>query len=295
MAKGNTDQKLRSRNFEGRKGKIGTGAVTMNRRCQRSMERRLGDCWQWQTSEQRSKGNNCSFRHDEIKRVKSPPKSTQPSEPLKERDERKISRRSFRDSSPSGRPSRPPCRRCLRGNCTIPSCRFWHPPECHNYKTESGCKFGNKCAFMHQRAEEQPSKKPKVNSDKTAVALLMDTRQLGCVFQDAGPPKSSSILRESTRVLRPNKRVQFEKATLSHASSREETGPSLGTTCPVDPGERSPYAPKFADRSQAETEKQERCARGDAWRLAQNIFKLKRRMKLRFFLAHRCMVSPCAI
>ena len=128
-----------------------------------------------------SKGNNCSFRHDENKRLKSTSKSTQSSEPLNERDERKSSRRmSSRYCSPSGKPSRPPCRKYLRGNCTNPSCSYWHPPEC-----------------LHWRAEEQPSKQPKVNGDETAVAMLKDTRQLGCVFQDAEPPKSSSVLRTS--------------------------------------------------------------------------------------------------
>ena len=32
---------------------------------------------------------------------------------------------------------------------------------------------------------------------------------------------------------------------------------------------------KFEDRSQEKTERQERCTRGDAWRLAKNIYKLK--------------------
>ena len=45
--------------------------------------------------------------------------------------------------------------------------------------------------------------------------------------------------------------------------------------CPDDPCERSPSAPKFEDSSQDETERQERCARGDAWRLATNIQKLE--------------------
>ena len=37
-----------------------------------------------------------------------------------------------------------------------------------------------------------------------------------------------------------------------------------------------PNAPKFEDRSLEEIERQERCARGDAWRLAKSILKLKR-------------------
>ena len=40
---------------------------------------------------------------------------------------------------------------------------------------------------------------------------------------------------------------------------------------------------KIEDRSQEETESQERCARGDAWRLAKNILKLKDIDKATFF------------
>ena len=36
---------------------------------------------------------------------------------------------------------------------------------------------------------------------------------------------------------------------------------------------------KFEDRSPGETARQERCARGDAWKLAKNIFKLKKEDK----------------
>ena len=40
---------------------------------------------------------------------------------------------------------------------------------------------------------------------------------------------------------------------------------------------------KFEDRSQEENERQERCTRGDAWRLAKNIFWLKEKDKATFF------------
>ena len=44
--------------------------------------------------------------------------------------------------------------------------------------------------------------------------------------------------------------------------------------CPGDPHQRIPNAPKFEGRSQEETERQERCAREAAWRLAKSILKL---------------------
>ena len=137
---------------------------------------------------------------------------------------------------------------------------FWHPPECQFYKTESGCKFGDECSFMHRQVEGQPSLKTKKDGDKSAVAILKDARQLGCVFQDIELPESSSILRRSTKVLGPIRRVQFSEATLRHANIREGKGPIQIK----NPHRRSPYAPKFEDRSQEETERQERRARGDA-------------------------------
>ena len=42
--------------------------------------------------------------------------------------------------------------------CTNPSCRFWHPPVCVNYKSEKGCTHGDKCHFLHVDAEESPTK-----------------------------------------------------------------------------------------------------------------------------------------
>ena len=146
---------------------------------------------------------------------------------------------------------------------------------------------------MHRHVEDQPSKKTKNNGDKSAVAILQDTRQLGCEKQDIEPPESSSILRKSAKVLRPIRRVQFSNATLRHANIRERKGPSLGIICPADPAELSPYAPKFEDRSKDETEGQERCARGDAW-LAKGILKLKENNKS-IFLTYRelvCLPTP---
>ena len=63
--------------------------------------------------------------------------------------------------------------------------------------------LGKKCSYAHRQVEEQPSKRSKKNGDKSAVAMLKITRQLGCVFQDMEPPKSSSILRKSSNILKP--------------------------------------------------------------------------------------------
>ena len=150
--------------------------------------------------------------------------------------------------------------------------------------------FGEKCSYAHRQVEEQPSKRSKKNGDKSAVAMLKknehhhrtgrpvknvyssNTRQLGCVFQDMEPPKSSSIVRKSSDIRKPIRCVKFTKAVVRHADIRDQN-PSLGMICPGEPHQRNRNAPKFEDRSQEETEWQEQGAREAAWRLAKSILK----------------------
>ena len=77
---------------------------------------------------------------------------------------------------------------------------------------------------------------------------------------------------------KPIRCVRFTKAVVRHADIRDQN-PSPEMICPSDPHQRNPNAPKFEDRSQEETEWQERCAREAAWRLAKNIFKKRRNIK----------------
>ena len=168
--------------------------------------------------------------------------------------------------------ARLPCKDYLKGTCTNSFFEKWHPPECLFYKTENGCRFGEKCSYAHCQVDEQPSKRFQKNGDKSAVAMLKITRQLGCEYQDIEPQKSSSILRKSSNILKPIRCVRFTEAVLRHANIRDQN-PSFGMICPGDPHQRNPNAPKFEDRSQEEREWQERCAREAAWKLAKNILK----------------------
>ena len=122
------------------------------------------------------------------------------------------------------------------------------------------------------------------------MAILKFTRQLGCVFQDMEPPKSSSILRKSSDIRKP---IRCVKITKGRCTSRWHSRPksSLGMICPDELHQRSPNAPKFEDRSQEETEWQERCAREAAWRLPKSILKLKEKNKAAFFSPseNRCL------
>ena len=107
-----------------------------------------------------------------------------------------------------------------------------------------------------------------------------NARQLGCVFQDMTPPKS--FLRKSTDMRKPIQRVKFTRAIARHTKIRDQN-PSLGYICPGEPHQRSPNAPKFEDRSQEETERQEQGAREAAWKLAKSV-KIKGASKSNIFL-----------
>ena len=110
-----------------------------------------------------------------------------------------------------------------------------------------------------------------------------NTRQLGCVFQDMGPPKLSPILRKSSDMRKPVQRVKFTKAIARHTRIRDQN-PSLRYICPGEPSSaQPPNAPKFEDRSQEETEWQEQGAREAAWSLAKSVFELKEQERATFF------------
>ena len=198
--------------------------------------------------------------------------------------------RSPRGRSPSGKMFRLPCKDYLKGSCTTPFCEKWHPPDCLFYKSANGCRFGEKCSYAHRQVDEQPSKRSKKNGDKSAVVILKITRQLGCVSQGMEPPKSTTILRKSSDILKPIRCVRFTKAVLRHANIRDQS-PSLGMICPGEPHQRSPNAPKFEDRSQEETEWQQQGACEAAWRLAQNVLKLQEHERATFFSPseNRCL------
>ena len=72
----------------------------------------------------------------------------------------------------------------LTGKCTDSSCDLWHLPVCQNYRSESGCTFGEQCQFRHTEAAGQPIEKSKKSGEKGSVAFLKESIQLGCVSQD---------------------------------------------------------------------------------------------------------------
>ena len=155
-----------------------------------------------------TKGDNCSFRHDINKRAKPTQPNLSPRSST--RRVRNASRtRSPRGRSPSGRLFRWPCKDHHKGTCTNSFFEKWHPLECLFYKSENGCRFGEKSSCAHRQVDEQPCKRTKNNDDKSAVAMLKITRQLGCVCQEMEPPKCSSILRKELKHTEANPMVSI--------------------------------------------------------------------------------------
>ena len=300
MVKRSIEQEIRNKNFGARNGNYERNAVVKNQGTKQREQRTLGDFWQWKANGQCSEGDNCSFRHDINKRAKTTQPNPSPSSSTRQNEGNASRIRSPRGRSPSGRMFRLPCQDYLKGTCTNSFCEKWHPPVSLFFKSENGCRFGEKCSYAHRQVEERPGKRSKKNGDRSAVALLKrneqpqrtgrpvvydhssNTRQLGCVFQDLEPPKSSSFLRKSSNIRKPIRCVQFTKAVVRHADIRDQN-PSLRMICPGDPHQRNPNPPKFEDRSQKETKWQEQGAREAAWRLAKNIIQFKEKNKIASF------------
>ena len=68
MVKRSIEQNLRIKIFVARNRNYETNAVVKNQETKQCGQRILGECRQWESNGQCSKGDNCSFRHDMNKR-----------------------------------------------------------------------------------------------------------------------------------------------------------------------------------------------------------------------------------
>ena len=160
MVKRSIEHNLRTKNFEARNGNDETNAVVKNQGTKLREQRTLGDYGQC------SKGANCGFRHDINNRAKTTQPNPSPSPSTRQSVKNASRTRSPRGRSPSGILARLPCKDYLKGTCTNPFCEKWHLPECMFYKSESECRFGEKCSCAHRQVEEQPCKRSQENGDK---------------------------------------------------------------------------------------------------------------------------------
>ena len=118
MVKSSIEQNLRMQNFEDRNGNFETSAVVTNPKVKQREQRSLGYCWQWKANGQCSKGNSCSFRHDQDKRAKSKQPNPSPRSSTQQNVKNASGNKSPGDRSPSGKMARLPCKDYLKGTCT---------------------------------------------------------------------------------------------------------------------------------------------------------------------------------
>ena len=122
MVKRSIEQEIQNKNFGNRIGNFEKNAVVKNQGTKPRVQRILGDCWQRKANKQCSRGDNCSFRHDNNRRGKDTPSNPSPNSFMQQKERKSPRTRSPRGKSPSGRMSRWPCKDYLRGTCNNSSC-----------------------------------------------------------------------------------------------------------------------------------------------------------------------------
>ena len=129
-----------------------------------NVERKVGDCWQWQATGQCSKGESCGFHHEVrasgngSELLKQKERTSSPAPNSKATKDGKGKSSDEKDGKSFDKRIKIPCQ---WRNCTNPSCSYRHPPECQNYISQIGCRYGKTCFFRHVELAEKPNKKSK--------------------------------------------------------------------------------------------------------------------------------------
>ena len=120
------DQKIRARNFEARNKRIEKGTPAKGKGKPVSVERKQGECNPWNAKGKCTKGNACSFGHDEKETWKSNAIALSwPRTADEKRWEKSSNGKPLRGQSPSGKRSRRPYKDYISGKCTNLLCDAW--------------------------------------------------------------------------------------------------------------------------------------------------------------------------
>ena len=206
------DQKIRTRNFQARNERIETGVLVKTHN---------GKCCQWKAKGQCTKGDACSFRHDESKSGKAAQSSSLAARPPTQNDGNISSKgKSPRVRSPFGKIFKD------RGEITLKeTVRIRHVivgifPFVRTTK---------------QNRDANSAKSAPLCTERLAVSLIRSAGEIWwkrfcchiefeairlCVFQDVEPPKSKSILQKGTTFLGPKaQRASLKKYITPHEHS----------------------------------------------------------------------------
>ena len=234
-----------------------------------SVERKPGECHQWKATGQCSKGDGCSFCHDDSTRGEKTQSSSPVPRPQTHNDGRKPSKgKSPRGSSPTGRRNQKACRRYLTGNTA---------------KKNRDANSSKSACSGTPRLTASPTKSRRKVVEKDRLPYGRIRSNWVAYHRTKSHRNPNRFLRKSTKSLGPKRSVQFSKGTIRHGKIGKIKGPSQGVTGQCEPHDRSPHAPKIEDRTHEETLQQERCSRRDVWEMAKNANMLKEKDKATFY------------
>ena len=188
------------------------------------------------------------------------------------------------DSSPSRKKGQRLCRKYHTGNCTNPSCDYWHPPVCQNYKNrDANSSIGVFSRTLRLTVSPVKSRRKVVEKDRVPC-LKKFKKHIWVAYSTTQSRRSPSrFYGRAQHFLGSDRTVRFSKRHgTPHKKKRERKGPSQGVIQKCEPHVHSFCASNFDDRTQEETLQQERCARREAWILAKNVLKLNDEDKAKF-------------
>ena len=159
---------------------------------------------------------------------------------------------------------------------------------CLTFKSDKGCKYGDKCRFRHVEVDVQPSKKSKKSGVTGSVAFFFGVYTIGFCVSWFSSEKIYSTERRKIGI-ESHRRT---RGTTSQFGTERSIARRRSEKCEFH--ERNPCGPKFAERTQDETLHQERCACRVAWDLANHVCKLKKTDKAAFYYPFeaRAMRAP---
>ena len=182
----------RSRNFDGRHGRIESGALTKSRKRLIGVEGGKGTCYQWKEKGQCSQEDRCSFRHETQDRAQKPEHTAATlSEPTASRgrsvcrvSEAKVTIGPFFDNRADIIWKVPASERLV--NIGIrPSANFTKQKWVARPET-SVCFRITRLMNKHIKKQKKSNiTKRRESDDKNAVASVQSVSQLGCVSQDS--------------------------------------------------------------------------------------------------------------
>ena len=152
------------------------------------------------------------------------------------------------------------------------SCRFWHPPVCHNTSLRPDAYVAKNADSDMLRLRRSPAKKQRKVVRKDQLHYRRSLQNWVVCLKILIRENLFYVKKEDWDQNTPS---NSPRAPGAQIKIRERKGPLRGIIPKCEPHERSPCSPTFGERSHEETLHQERCARKVALDSAKLFHKLK--------------------